>query len=83
MALVRYGQGEIFDPFHAPWWFALIVTISERIKNIQEAGAQDVEQMCAPKSSWLDDKELESWFQEREKLRRRKMREPEPLDDDY
>jgi hypothetical protein len=84
MALIRYGQSIVFsDPFRAPWWFSLIVVTAERIKNIQEAGAQDIEKMTAPKSIFFDDKELELWFDEREKVRRRKLREPEPLDDEY
>ncbi len=84
MALVRYGNVSIFqNPLLTPWWFSLIVTISERVKNIREAGAQDVEKQAAPKDFWLDDKELELWFEEREKIRRRKMREPEPLEDEY
>ena len=66
MALVRYGQVSIFsDAFHAPWWFSLIAVTAERVKNIQEAGAQDVEQMVAPKSKWFLDDELELCFKER------------------
>lgn len=59
--------------------------MEHRIQSIQEAAAYDSEKMVAPRNLWppseKNDKELEEWYESRDKLRQRKQKEP--LDDDY
>ena len=70
MTLAEAGGGLPFDPLKAPWWWARIVSLWQRVKSIREAAAYDPEKLPAPKDIWLDSKRLESWYEEREELRK-------------
>lgn len=79
MALVRYGGLAAIgypDPFKAPWWIVIVVQIWTRIQSIHEAAGYDPEKMTAPRDLWLNTKELESWYNDRERLRNERQALP-------
>lgn len=79
MVLVKHGGLPVYlglPPFKIPWWWGHVVQIWTRIMGLREAGAYDPEKMVAPKNIWLNDKAIEEWFEERDRLRR----EPKLLD---
>lgn len=75
MTLVERGALAL-DPARAAWWWPQIVQIWTRIKSLHEAGAYDIDKQTAPKDIWLNDKELEAWFKERERIREERLRQP-------
>lgn len=73
MALVKFGgmgAAGFPDPLKTPWWWAYIVQIWTKIGGIVEAGLYDVDKECAPKEIWLNEKELEAWYRDRERIRK-------------
>lgn len=74
MSLVKFGgmaAAGFPDPFKTPWWVVLVVRMWTRVQSIIEAGAWDVEEQVAPKDFWLDEDNLDAWFEERKKLKSR------------
>lgn len=76
MSLVEWGGMAAIgftDPLKTPWWWTVIVQMWVRIKNIREAAAWDPEKLMAPKTYWLDEKELDRWYADREEVRKREL----------